>query len=335
MNELFAVNESATWYIFEEYEIFQDSDGFKRIRPQKGSKRISFNPFEYGENDHEINEPDTNLLLEFMYIGKNADNKNEAEKTAIKFVKHYGLLGLYSYCKLYEFVDLGKVYTKQINNCLKLPSVMDFNKYSSLFFDKTFSSQELSIWPENTNLWFHYSERIEWIIEEAKYLWKHLQSIEAFKKAVESGNYINKEETKRQKRNIYYIDFSDFEYSAINFFANNISLGLDFNDDKQKLEISWLMKSLISFIEIIHINKCIGKQALGICKKCGRPYIITSPAKNSGCCNETCRHRFNANKSKAFKSLQKKRLEGKIPAKEYNKEYNSLIAKYGKYKGNA
>ena len=90
------------------------------------------------------------------------------------------------------------------------------------------------------------------------------------------------------------------------------------------------MDSLMGNIEAIHIKNCSTRKSIGICKVCKMPYLINSPLKNSGCCNDICRHRFNARKSKAYNDLKKRR--NMLTDEDYKKKRNALIIKYGPLK---
>jgi hypothetical protein len=119
----------------------------------------------------------------------------------------------------------------------------------------------------------------------------------------------------------------DVQLPAIQFGASNISLGLEYNSEKQELEISWDTGSLMGFIDIIHIKKCTNKKTIGECKECGMPFLISSPLKNSGCCTGICRHRFNARKSKAFSDLEKKKST--LTNEEYSQKFLEVVQRYG------
>jgi hypothetical protein len=330
MNKLFAVGETAKWYTFKEYETFVDLEGYERIRPKNRSRRIAFNPFEYGENERTTGEVGENLILKFAAIGQNIEDKEKAREKVLEFVHAYGLLGFYRYWLLYSLGDKKLVFPKQERRIIELPTMMDASCYQALFFDHEYSISEVNSWPDNTYIWYRYSERIDWIIAKAHILWRHVQAADDLNKAVQSKKYINNEVDTDKNQHAYYIDFLDKMLPALRYSAANVSLGLEYNSEKEELEISWGMSSLLSFLEIIHIKNCTEKKTIGVCKVCGSPYLIASPLKNSGCCREVCRHRFNARKSKAYRDLEKKHPV--LGQDEYEFKYKKLIEKYGEVK---
>ena len=132
---------------------------------------------------------DLDLLLKFAAIGQFADNPGETRERVLLFVKEYGMLGFCNYCMIHRVMDKKQIIPRQFGNIVKMPFVMEFTEFRDLFFDNDYSIHDLSTWPDNPWIWYHYSERVDWIVSKAQGIWNHMQAVSKLNEAVKSGIY--------------------------------------------------------------------------------------------------------------------------------------------------
>jgi hypothetical protein len=310
------------WIRYSDYEIRENEESKRYICPTKDSHFIMYNPF---DNANE-------LLFDLIKLGDSAleksTDRDDLENKVISFAKKYGLLGLIA-SSVYNRSIIGEenvLFTE--SNFINQQGIMDADKYIDLFIP--FSTKEeiyirkvgkhLTVYKLEDSPKFYgkkplildlvfsrfYCEEVDWILEFAKNISKHINQLLIYKNA-------NLTET--------------VTIMAGNFKAEKIGITIGVLD---KPVIEWDFDSLKTAIETIYAFAVTDENnTLNRCEYCKNAFIAKTEREKY--CSPSCRNCSNVIKSRNKKKALQNTINDKVDDKKMSnneKRKKEVIMEY-------